>query len=100
VQIPAGSSLWVLYASANRDSLAFEDADTFDPERSHPKPHLSFGQGTHFCLGAALSRAEGRVAFEALFDRLDDIQLADGNTFAYEPSYALHGLKQLHLTFT
>ena len=98
VPIPAGSSVWVVYASANRDRDEFETGDGFDPEQSTAR-HLSFGQGVHFCLGAALSRAEARIAFEALFDRLDDIRLAAGNTFTYEPSYALHGLKELRLTF-
>ena len=97
VPIPAGSSIWVLYASANRDAAEFADPDRLDPCRPNAKLHLAFGQGIHYCIGASLSRAEGRIAFEALLDRFEDIALAPGNSFEFEPSYALHGLKALHL---
>lgn len=99
VRIPAGSSLWVVYASANRDETQFAGADTVELDRANAKAHLSFGQGIHYCLGASLSRAEGRIAFDALFDRLDDIELQAGAELSYEPSYALHGLRALPLTF-
>jgi cytochrome P450 len=97
VPIPAGSSIWVLYASANRDDAEFEEPDRLDPSRANAKLHLAFGQGIHYCIGASLSRAEGRIAFEVLLDRFEDIALAPGNSFEFEPSYALHGLKALHL---
>ena len=65
--------------------------------------HLAFGQGEHFCLGAALARAEGRIGLEVLLERLDDLRPAPGvdlDAAAYEPSYVLHGLRQLAITFT
>ena len=65
--------------------------------------HLAFGQGEHFCLGAALARAEGRIALEVLLERLDDLRPAPGvdlDRLTYEPSYVLHGLRQLPITFT
>ena len=96
--IPSGSSLWVVYAAANRDGSVFDCPGALEPARED-KTHLSFGHGVHFCLGAALSRAEARIAFEALFDRLDDIRLAAGNPLDYEESYVLHGLRELHLEF-
>jgi cytochrome P450 len=62
--------------------------------------HLAFGHGEHYCLGAALARAEGRIAIETLLERLDDIRIAvPVESLEYEPSYVLHGLKQLRLTF-
>ena len=100
VAIPAGSHVMVMYASANRDDAQFPDAERFDVCRANAKTHLAFSQGPHFCLGAALARSESRIAIETLLDRLDDIAIAPENRFEYEPTYVLHGLKELHLTFT
>lgn len=98
--IPAGSSVWAVYAAANRDPGEFVDPDILDPGRPNAKAHLAFGQGIHYCLGASLSRAEVRIAFEVILDRLDDLALAPDTVLDYEPSYVLHGLKELPLTFT
>ena len=76
-----------------------DEPDDFDVCRANAKTHLAFSQGPHFCLGAALARSESRIAIETLLERLDDIQLAPGNTFEMEPTYVLHGFKELHLTF-
>lgn len=103
VPIPAGSHLMVVYAAGNRDERRFEVAEDIDPCRRNAMSHLSFGQGEHFCLGAALARAEGRIALETLLSRLTDIRPAPGVDLAaleYEPSYVLHGLRELRLTFT
>ena len=99
VAIEAGTHLMLVYASGNRDEAVFEDADRFDVTRANSKVHLAFGQGPHFCIGAALARAEGRIGFEVLLRRLSNIRYAEGNTFEYEESYVLHGLKELHLEF-
>jgi hypothetical protein len=63
-----GDKAVLLVGSANRDERAFPDPDRYDIERNTSKS-LSFGQGTHFCLGAALARLEGRVALEELWER-------------------------------
>ena len=98
--IKAGDHLWVLFASANRDERKFPNPDALDVARTNAKQHLAFSQGTHYCIGAALARAEGRVALHALLGRLNNLRLTPGaNTFAYESSYVLHGLKELHLSF-
>lgn len=100
VPIPKGSHLWVLYASGNRDAAQYPDPQRLDVERSNSRTHLAFGQGAHYCLGAPLARAEGRIGFEVLLDRLDDIRLVEGrNRFEYEPTFVLHGLKELHVAF-
>jgi len=99
VTIPAGSPLMVMYGSANRDDARFEAADRFDVSRANARVHLAFGQGPHFCVGAPLARVEGRVGFETLLGRLDDITVADDNPYERELSMILRGWKSLHLTF-
>lgn len=101
VAIPAGSSLMLVYAAANYDEEHFDRPYELQPERANAVQHLAFGKGEHFCIGAALARLEARIAFEVLLDRCNDLALsADKNTFEYEPSYLLHGLKELWVTFT
>ena len=73
--IAAGDKVAMVYTSANRDEAAFDDPPTFDITRV-PNPHLSFGIGTHFCLGVHLARLEGRVFFEELLSRFGRIELA------------------------
>jgi len=68
LSVPAGSSVVVALGAANRDPRRFPDPDHFDPHRTDNRP-VSFGAGPHFCLGAALTRAEGQVAFPLLLDR-------------------------------
>jgi cytochrome P450 len=75
VEIPAGRQVLVCVAAANRDPSAFLDADRLDLGRSR-RPHLSFGHGIHFCLGAPLARLEARVAFRTLLGRFDQLRLA------------------------
>jgi cytochrome P450 len=65
----AGDKVTLWWASANRDEAVFTNPCTFDITRN-PNPHLAFGRGGHFCLGAALARMEMRVMFDALLDRV------------------------------
>jgi cytochrome P450 len=99
VAIPKGALLAVIYAAGNRDEAQFPNPDRFDIRRSNAKTHLAFGQGIHFCIGAALARLEGRIAFEELLPRLKNIRLAEGNDFTHTPNMLLRGLKALHLEF-
>ena len=74
--VRAGEPVWLLYASANRDEEKFGfDADAFDVGRD-PNPHLSFGYGAHFCLGAPLTRLEGRIVLEEMLTRYSAIEPA------------------------
>jgi cytochrome P450 len=73
--IPARSQVLVCIGAANRDPEAHEHADSLDVTRP-PRAHLGFGHGIHHCLGAALARLEGRVAFELLQERFPDMSLA------------------------
>jgi cytochrome P450 len=68
VRIPAGESVLLLVGSANRDPEAFADPDVYDIQRD-TSAMLSFGRGTHFCMGASLARLEARIAFEEWWKR-------------------------------
>jgi cholest-4-en-3-one 26-monooxygenase len=74
-RIRKGDSMCLLYPSANRDEEAFAAPDAFRVDR-RPNPHLAFGIGEHFCLGANLARLELRVIFAELAGRLDAVELA------------------------
>ncbi len=95
VHIPKGARLVIVFASANRDEAIYSDPDDFDPDRGGLRDHLAFGKGIHFCLGAALSRLEGKVALEELARRVDSFTLAESNSFEYFPSFLLRGLTRL-----
>jgi cytochrome P450 len=96
-QLSKGDRAVVMYTAANRDPAVFPDPDSFDADRPNVTAHLAFGKGIHFCLGAALSRLEGKVAAEELAARLGSFSLAENNDFAYHPSFMLRGLVRLHL---
>jgi cytochrome P450 len=72
--ISPGDKVLVWEGSANRDSLVFDDPDSFDVARK-PSPHLGFGQGVHYCLGANLARLELRVLFEELLSRFQSVSV-------------------------
>ncbi|OBA71549.1 cytochrome [Mycobacterium sp. 1554424.7] len=73
--IRAGQKVQIWEGSANRDADVFDRADEFDITRK-PNPHLGFGQGVHYCLGANLARLELRVLFEELLTRFGDVRVA------------------------
>jgi cytochrome P450 len=72
--IEPGQKVQIWEGSANRDAAVFDRADEFDITRK-PNPHLGFGQGVHYCLGANLARLELRVLFEELLSRFDDVRV-------------------------
>jgi cytochrome P450 len=73
--VKPGPRARIVLASANRDKKRFEDPNRFDIHRD-ASGHVAFGHGMHYCIGHLLARAEARIAFEVLFDRLSDIELA------------------------
>jgi len=98
VDIPEGSRVIVMFASANRDEALFARPDDLDPDRGHLHDQMSFGHGTHYCVGANLARLEGIVALERLSARIRSYRLCDDNTYEYLPSVTLRGLKRLHIS--
>ncbi|MCX5044874.1 cytochrome P450 [Aldersonia sp. NBC_00410] len=76
ITIPAGSTIMLIEASANRDERAFTDADRFDINRDRSQAqNLGFGYGIHSCLGAALARMESAIAFEHLLDFMPEYEV-------------------------
>jgi len=101
VAIPKGSVVMAMYGCANRDGAKYPNPDMFDIERDNARTQMAFGQGPHFCVGAALARSEARIAFELLLSRLNNIALANVDMPTHrELSMTLRGLTNLHLTFT
>ncbi len=75
-QIQAGQMVFQMLNSANRDAAYFADPDRFDIQRQKSR-HIAFGNGIHFCVGAALARTEAQVVFRTLIERMPEIQLKD-----------------------
>jgi cytochrome P450 len=73
--IPAGKRVILLWASANRDDSRFSEPDHLDLKRS-PNPHMAFGYGIHFCIGAPLARLESRIAFREVFRRIPEYHVS------------------------
>jgi cytochrome P450 len=91
--IPEGETVVAAVGSGNRDPEHFDRADRLDVGRADPSP-LSFGAGPHFCIGAALARLEGAVAFETLARRLPHLELVDAEP-PWLPTLNLHGVRSL-----
>ena len=100
VQLTKGQRIIIVFASANRDEALYDNPDEFQPMRDHLRENLAFGKGIHFCLGANLSRLEGKVAAEELSKRIDTITLSESNKYQYFPSFMLRGLTDLDIEFT
>ncbi len=98
-QLHEGDQLILFYPSANRDEAAFEDPQRLDVGRG-PNPHLAFGFGPHFCLGASLARLELRVMFEEATRRLPDLELVDPDALVWRESNFVSGLEAMPVRFT
>src|SRR5581483_2305297 len=94
-----GDQLMLMYPSANRDDAVFEQPDTLDLTRE-PNPHLAFGFGPHYCLGAPLARLELNVMFGELLRRLPDIELADDEPLPFRSSNFIVGPEAMPVRFT
>ncbi|WP_342479198.1 cytochrome P450 [Paenibacillus sp. FSL H7-0350] len=98
-QIRQGDMLFVSLLSANRDSLKFQEPDTFDITRK-VNDHIAFGKGVHYCLGAPLARLEGEIAVSALLRRMPDIRLeVEEEQLEWRPGMIIRGVKAFPVTF-
>ncbi|NED13585.1 cytochrome P450 [Streptomyces sp. SID9124] len=92
--IPRGSEVALLFGSANRDPARFTDPDTLDLARRE-NPHITFGAGIHFCLGAPLARVELAASFGELLRKAPGLRLAAEPE--WNPGYVIRGLKELRV---
>jgi cytochrome P450 len=101
VRIPAGSTIFVGLASANRDDCIYAGGAEADLSRLNASTHLTFGAGEHHCLGSELARLEMRVTFREWLKRFSHIELAqDPDTVQYPSSFALRGPLAFRLKYT
>ncbi|MCO1575228.1 cytochrome P450 [Crossiella sp. SN42] len=94
--VPAGQMVRMWTAAANRDASVFADPHTFDAGRD-PNPHLAWGRGMHFCMGAPLARLEGRVVLDILFDRFPALRVDPDRPVVFMPSPETLGVRSLPL---
>ncbi len=91
--VSEGELVIVYVAAANRDPAVFAEPNAFDIERDNAGKHLAFSGGRHFCLGAALARAEGEVGLRSFFDRFPDVRSAGAGS--RRDTRVLHGWSTL-----
>lgn len=96
--IPRHQLVLVMVGSANRDASHFQGAHRFDITRP-PQPHVGFGHGAHFCLGAALARLEARVALSALLTRMPALRRAERGPWHPCTGVNVHGPRSLPMVF-
>jgi cytochrome P450 len=96
--IPAGKLVLTMIGSANRDPKYFKDPNRFDIARA-PNPHIAFGHGIHFCLGASLSHLEGKIAIPDLLSRLSAFELASAEPWEPRKAFNVHGPYRLPIRF-
>jgi len=94
-ELEAGDRLMLLWASANRDASHFEEPDSLCLDRRHPKLHMSFGRGSHFCIGAPLARLEARVVCEELLARTTALSLPEADPHVHARSIFVRRLERL-----
>ncbi|MCV7290149.1 cytochrome P450 [Mycolicibacterium wolinskyi] len=107
VHIKAGTVLMLCLGAANRDPRKFPEPNEFDIGRPNVREHIAFGRGIHTCAGAPLARVEGVITVHRLLDRMRDITISEDahgpagkRHYAYEPTFLLRGLTELHIEFT
>lgn len=95
VEIKAGQKIAAMLGSANRDEEVFENSDVMDLTRD-PNPHIGFGAGIHFCIGAPLARMEMTTSLPALFERFPNLQLKSEPV--RRPTFVLRGYEKVPVT--
>ena len=97
IDLPAGTSIFMNFASANRQPDIFDEPDRFDIHRPNAAHNISFGKGIHFCLGANLAKLETKLVLEALVERVPTLRLSEGQEIWSSPNITFRGPEQLHV---
>lgn len=100
VEVPAGTTVFLNFAAANRQVDVFCDPHNFDIRRPDANQHISFGKGVHYCLGAKLAKFEAQTVIEILARRLPSLELVEGQEIDYFPNITFRGPTELHVTWT
>ncbi|MCP3103984.1 cytochrome P450 [Myxococcus sp. K15C18031901] len=100
VLLPEGARLLLLYGAANRDESLCPHAHKLDLDRDKVPPHLTYGRGTHFCLGAPLARLQVQLTTNILLDHLEAPRLVPGQDFGIWQSIVLRQMKHLKVEWT
>jgi cytochrome P450 len=100
VDVPAGAMLFLWIAASGRDAAVFLEPETFDLRRAHTSTTLAFGQGIHYCLGAALGKLEAQLALDALTHRFPRLRLVEGQALSFHPNISFRGPQALWVQAT
>jgi cytochrome P450 family 144 len=100
VDIPADSTVLLMFAAGNRDPAQFDNPDSVDLTRGSPKRHLAFGHGIHFCVGAALARIEARAVLQAVLEQTRDFALDPDRQPQWVDSLLVRRHQRLHVCAT
>jgi cytochrome P450 len=100
VDVPAGAKLFLWLAASGRDASVFPEPEMFDLRRANASKTLTFGQGVHYCLGAALGKLEARLALDALTYRFPLLRLVEGQTLSFHPNISFRGPQALWVQAT
>ena len=100
VDVPAGAKLFLWLAASGRDASVFPEPETFDLRRVNASKTLAFGQGIHYCLGAALGKLEAQLTLEALTHRFPRLRLVEGQRLSFHPNISFRGPQALWVQAT
>ncbi len=98
-QVPAGTPIFLNFASANREAELWPDPDRFDIRRPNANRHISFGKGVHYCLGAKLAKLEAQIVTEILSQLVPSLRLLEDQRFDYFPNITFRGPNRLYVAW-
>jgi cytochrome P450 len=107
VDLPPGTTVFVMNDAANRDPRQFDDPNEFRLDRANSRQHLGFGHGIHTCAGSPLARAEAHATITRFLARTSEIRISEAHhgppasrRYHYDPTHMMRGVSELHLEFT
>lgn len=98
-EVPAGTAIFMNFASAHRQSDIWDDPEVFDIHRPNANHHISFGKGVHYCLGAKFAKRETQMVIEALAARVPSLRLVSDDVPTYFPNITFRGPTELQVTW-